>query len=98
MATKTKLEKPAEADTYMSLIHRLPLKPIKNDVQHGQAVEIISELLGRKLDSGASAYLDTLIILVNKFEDEYHTPKDNDLTPQQALRAIMRANNLSQSE
>jgi antitoxin component HigA of HigAB toxin-antitoxin module len=55
-------------------------------------------LLGRKLDAGASDYLDTLILLVNKYEDDRHTPGGTHLSPQEALRAIMRANNLSQAQ
>ena len=97
MATKTKSNKPV-ADTYMELILRLPLKPIKNDFQHQQAVEIIGQLLGRKLDAGASDYLDTLILLANQYEDQNHTPHGLHLTPQQALKAIMNANGLSQAQ
>ena len=41
---------------------------------------------------------DTLILLVNKYEDEHHTPIGTDLTPQQALRAIMEANDLTQAD
>ena len=97
MATKTKSNKPV-ADTYMKLILRFPLKPIKNDDQHEQAVEIIGELMGRKLDTGASDYLDTLILLANDYEDANHTPHGLHLTPQQALKAIMSANSLSQAQ
>ncbi|MEI8194958.1 MAG: helix-turn-helix domain-containing protein [Phycisphaerae bacterium] len=97
MATKIKIPK-ADADTYMDLIQRFPLKPLKDDAAHEQAVEMVAELMGRKLDDGASDYLDTLILLVNKYEDEHHTPMGMDLTPQQALRAIMEANNLTQAD
>ena len=54
--------------------------------------------MGRKLDEGANEYLDTLILLVNKYEDEHHTPMGVDLTPQQALRAIMAANAMTQAD
>ncbi len=97
MATKTKSNKPV-ADTYMELILRLPLKPIKNDSQHQRAVEIITELMGRKLDAGASDYLDTLILLANQYEDQHHSLQGLGLTPQQALKAIMNANGLSQAQ
>jgi len=97
MKTKTKPKNHPEPDTYMALIQRFPLKPIKNDDRHEQAAEIIGELIGRKLDVGTSDYLDTLILLVNKYEDEHHTPKRVDLSPQEALRAIMNANGLSQA-
>ena len=98
MATKAMPNKPSKADTYMGLVRRFPLKPIKDDQQHAQAVEIVGELVGRKLDDGASGYLDTLVLLVNKYEDENHTPAGAHLSPQEALRAIMNANNMSQAQ
>lgn len=98
MATKAKPDKRSEGDTYMDLIRRFPLKPIRDDDQHEKAVEIIGELMGREIDTGASDYLDTLILLVNKYEDENHTARGVPLSPQEALRAIMHANGLSQAQ
>lgn len=103
MSTKTKRIPPSapaarRPDTYMKLIQRLPLKPIKNDEQHQAAVDMIVSLFGHHLDDGASAYLDTLILLVNQYEDDHHTPAGADLTPQEALRVIMATNNLTQSQ
>lgn len=98
MATKAKFRKPPEADSYMNMIRRFPLRPIKDDGEHDEAVAILEELLGRELDGGASDYLDTLILLVNKYEDEHHTPMGMQMTPREALRAIMNANGLSQAE
>ena len=49
----TKSHKTARpADTYMELVRRFPLKTIKNDDEHEQATGVISELMGRDLDSG----------------------------------------------
>ena len=98
MATRATSNKRSKADAYMGLIRRFPLKPIKDDEEHAEAVEMIGELMGRKLDNGASDYLDTLILLVNKYEDESHTPRGVHLSPQEALRAIMNANAMSQAQ
>jgi HTH-type transcriptional regulator/antitoxin HigA len=98
MKAKLKAKSHSEPDSYMALIHRLPLKPIRNDEQHEQAIQIIGGLLGRKVDTGTSDYLDTLIMLVNKYEDEQHTPTGADLSPREALKAIMNTNEISQAE
>jgi HTH-type transcriptional regulator/antitoxin HigA len=82
----------------MKLVRRFPLRPLKNDDEHERAVNIIGELMGRDLDAGAGDYLDTLILLVNKYEDERHTPDGVQLTPRQAVRAIMNANRMTQTE
>jgi HTH-type transcriptional regulator/antitoxin HigA len=80
----------------MELVQRVPLKTIKNDDEHARASRMISALIGRDLDGGAGDYLDALVVLVNKFEDEHHTVA-LDLTPQEALRALMKANSLNQA-
>jgi len=85
-----------DRDAYMELVRRFPLKTIKSDDEHEQATEMISSLMGRNLDSGSGDYLDALIVLVNKYEDEHHAI-DEAMTPQQALRALMEANNLNQA-
>jgi HTH-type transcriptional regulator / antitoxin HigA len=82
----------------MKLVREFPLRPVKTDREHGQAVAIIEKLIGRDLDPGAGDYLDTLILLVNKYEDERHTPQGLHLTPHQVMRAIMDANHLSQAD
>src|SRR4051794_30043555 len=69
---------------------------IKNAKQHEEASEMVSDLMGRDLDAGAGDYLDTLIVLVNKYEDEHHEI-DERMTPQAALRALMEANGLNQA-
>jgi HTH-type transcriptional regulator / antitoxin HigA len=97
MPTTKPHKKRPDRDAYMELVQRFPLKTIKNDVEHKHASTIISELIGRNLDSGSGDYLDTLIVLVNKYEDEHHAIRE-DMTPQQALRALMEANSLKQAD
>ena len=97
MATKLKNPK-TDPDTYMALVRHFPLKPIKNDAAHGRAVKVVEELFGQKLDAGAGDYLDTLLLLVNTYEDKHHTPMGSNLTPREALRAIMATNNLTQTD
>lgn len=96
--SRTKPHKTADArDTYMELVRRFPLKTIKNDHEHEDATEIISELLGRDLDSGAGDYLDALLVLVNKYEDEHHAI-DETMTPREGLMYLMEANGLNQAD
>jgi HTH-type transcriptional regulator/antitoxin HigA len=82
----------------MALIKRLPVRPIKADVQHAKSVKIIEELMGGALDSGAGDYLDTLILLVKKYEDDHQTPEGFDLSLPEALTAIMEANGMPQAD
>lgn len=94
---RTTTRKTADSDSYLALVRRFPLKTIKNDAEHTQATRMVSELMGRDLDAGAGDYLDALLVLVNKYEDEHHAI-DEDLTPQVALRALMDFNGLTQAD
>jgi HTH-type transcriptional regulator / antitoxin HigA len=95
---RTKARNPQSiSDSYLSLIQRFPLKPINNDREHARASEMVSELIGRNLDSGSADYLDTLLVLVNKYEDESHAI-DERMTPQEAVRSLMEFNGLSQAD
>lgn len=85
------------ADTYLALIEQFPLRTIKNDVEHERATAIVSGMMGRKLDAGSGDYLDALLVLVNKYEDEHHAVI-NDMTAREALRALMEFNQLSQAD
>ena len=94
----TKSRKTARTgDTYMQLVRRFPLKTVKSDGEHEEATSMISELMGRDLDSGAGGYLDAMLVLVNKYEDEHHAI-DETMTPRQAVRAVMESNALSQAD
>jgi len=93
LATKTRKTSP---DAYLELIRRFPLKPIKTDREHEEAVGLIGELMGTQ-DSGEGDYLDTLIVLVNKYEQENHAI-DEKMTPREALATLMEINGLHQAE
>jgi HTH-type transcriptional regulator/antitoxin HigA len=82
---------------YMALLDRFPLKTIEDDVEREKAVEVLQDLMGRRLDKGEGDYLDVLIALVNLYEHENHAIDEN-MTPREALTALMRANALSQAE
>ena len=93
----TRTKKHRKRDTYMDLVQEFPLKTLKNDDDHEQATAMISRLMGRVLDPGAGDYLDALIVLVSKYEDEHHAIGE-EMTPQEALRALMEANELNQAD
>jgi HTH-type transcriptional regulator / antitoxin HigA len=56
----------------MTLITRLPLRPIRTDAEHDVAAEVIDELTDRDdLSPAESDYLDVLGDLVEKYENEH---------------------------
>jgi HTH-type transcriptional regulator/antitoxin HigA len=81
----------------MDLVREVPLKTIKDDNDHSRAIAMASELMGRELDTGEGDYLDALLVLINKYEDENHAITE-EMTPQQAMRALMEFNGLTQAD
>lgn len=86
----------APRDTYMELIGRFRLVPIRSDTQLAKALAMIDRLLRRKLDRGAEQYLDALSDLVEVYEDK-RFPVSPPAPPAEVLDELMRANGLSQS-
>jgi HTH-type transcriptional regulator/antitoxin HigA len=95
--TKTRRSGNRISDTYLALIEQFPLKTLKSEAQHERAAAVVSQLIGRTLDAGSGDYLDALLVLVSKYEDERHAIGD-DLTARQALRALMDFNQLTQAD
>lgn len=72
MAVRTK-RRSAPSDSYLTLIHRFPLRAIRTDGELDDAIALINELLDRpKLDEGESDYLDVLGNLVEAYEETAH--------------------------
>ena len=73
MALPTKRRRAAPPDSYLSLIHRFPLRAIRDDRELDQAIALVNELLDRpKLDEGETDYLDVLGDLVEAYEERAH--------------------------
>ena len=73
MALQTKRRRTAPPDSYFLLIHRFPLRAIRDDRELDDAIALIHELLDRKrLDEGEQDYLDVLSDLVEAYEESVH--------------------------
>lgn len=84
-------------DSYLDLVRRFPLRPIRDEAEHGEATTVVQGLIGRKLDAGEADYLDALLVFVNQYEDAHHGIEES-MTPADALRALMAANDLTQAD
>jgi HTH-type transcriptional regulator/antitoxin HigA len=67
------IDAPGGADpAYLTLIRRLPLRPIRTDAELDSAFSVIDELTDRDdLSLAETDYLDVLGDLVEKYEDEH---------------------------
>jgi len=57
-------------DDYLSLVRTFPLKEIRTQSEHAEALKISGRLIGmtRRLTAGESQYLDVLSLLIREYE------------------------------
>src|ERR1700730_233675 len=73
MASKTQSAKQKSADSYLDLVRRFPLRPIRSERELDRAIAVINSLLDRHRLSAAEAdYLDVLGDLVRRYESKVH--------------------------
>ncbi|HEY9679113.1 MAG TPA: hypothetical protein V6C76_13975 [Drouetiella sp.] len=85
--------------TYLDLIVKFPLVPLRRKSEFDEAIKIMKELAYRRstLTSGEADYLSVLGELIAQFERKL--PKlAEDITPQEALVFLMESNNLAQAD
>jgi HTH-type transcriptional regulator/antitoxin HigA len=85
------------ADAYIELIRRLPLRPIRSDEELDRAAALALELDTRgDLGPDERDYLDVLVTLIGKYEDENHPIPD--VSGPELLRCLIEDRGLSQAD
>ena len=86
-------------DSYLKCVIRYPLKAIKSEREHDQAVSQISRLSVRDgLDAGELQYLEALAKLVGEYEDHAgHRLKRSPRDPIAILKFLMNEHKMSVS-
>jgi HTH-type transcriptional regulator/antitoxin HigA len=74
----------------------MKLKPIKNNRELNRALKRINELWGAKPNTPRGDELDVLMLLVEKYEDEYYEIPASD--PIEAIKFLMEQNSLSRKD
>jgi HTH-type transcriptional regulator / antitoxin HigA len=97
-ATATDSNREPLPSSFAALNAALPLRPIRDDGDYDNAIEMIDRLavLGRRSPDQAD-YLETLTELVGKYEDEHYAADLSRQTPVETLRRLCEQNRLSAS-
>src|SRR5438094_6020670 len=86
-----------EADAYTALVARFPLRPIRSEKEHGEALTIIDELLShREPPPEEQDYLDVLSDLVSRWEDE--TMEMPDVSGVEMVRGLLEDRGMRQKD
>ena len=88
---KTKKTKPHGADRFLELVKAFPLRPIRSEEEHAEAMEVYRRLVLRQspLTAAEQDYMETLLMLVSDYEKKKHGPatKQNPLSVLKHLMA-----------
>src|SRR5882762_9772979 len=94
---KTRTKKKAVKDRYLELVQCVPLRPIRNEDELDEAINMVDYLIDReKLNADEKDYLDVLGDLIAKYEDEHIVFERQ---PDSAmLRHLIEAKGVSQAQ
>jgi HTH-type transcriptional regulator/antitoxin HigA len=101
MSTLTKPVHASRPDDYLELVMAFPLKALRNDQQHAEAVKLLTRLLGRaneQLTVGQRDYVDVLGRLIQDYDQRKHTFARHKHTPLEFLRFLMHENGMSTAD
>jgi HTH-type transcriptional regulator / antitoxin HigA len=99
---KTQRPKTSAGDEYLELVRQFPLKPIRHESDHAEAIRLLAPLAGRfeQLSPDQKEYVEALSILVRDFERRHHDDRLSlrRTTPLERLRFLMPENDISVSD
>src|ERR1700760_322787 len=99
MSTATK--KTTAGDSYLELVKKFPLRPIRSEAEYDRAVKVMDGLAIRDestLDSGEADYLGTLATLVESYDAVHHAIDTSKTTPLSSLKFLMEQHGMSTAD
>ncbi len=87
--------------TYLALIDRFPLRPLRSERDYDTAVAILDALAVRpegSLDPGEQDYFDTLTMLVEAYDQEHHGLASGPDDPVSLLKYLMQESSMTQAD
>jgi HTH-type transcriptional regulator/antitoxin HigA len=88
-------------DSYLELVRKFPLVPLKNEAQYDAALSFLKKLAVRDeaaLDAGEGAYLEALTRFVEDYEDRHHLIDTSTMGPIDALKFLMAENEMKPAD
>ena len=99
-AMKTRSKKKATKDRYLELIQYVPLRPIRNESELDEAINMVNYLLDqldrRSWSRDEKDYIDVLGSLIEQYEDKHYpfeSPSDSAM-----LRHLIEAKSVTQAQ
>ena len=84
--------------TFGGLCRMLPLRPIHDETDYDNAIEMLDSLVGFELNKDQLDFLVALTTLVGAYEDEHYAIDTTDKTGLDALKYLMEQNDMTASD
>ena len=91
----------ASTDDYLDLVKAFPLRVIRGDREHQEAVVVLSRLVGRenaKLSSGARQYADALARFIEDYDQRGYPMLRTKRSPLEKLKYVMAESGMTPGE
>jgi HTH-type transcriptional regulator/antitoxin HigA len=104
LKTTSALKKRGETTSnpaYMALIRRFPLHPLRDDKDYDAAAEVLDRLAVRpegSLSPGERDYFETLIMLVEAYDEQHANLAAPDLSPLDMLKYLMEQSGMTTAD
>ena len=96
--TATTADRGPLPETWAELTAELSLRPIHDDVEYDNAVDLLDRLaVLDKRTEDQEDFLETLSSLVERYDDEHFAINDVDMSPMESLRYLCEQNNMTAS-
>lgn len=85
--------------SYMDLVGRFPLRPLRAEADYDAAVEVLDALAGRDdLNPGEVDYLEALTRFVEDYDDAHHPFAARGTGPVQILKYLLAEHDMSRAD
>jgi HTH-type transcriptional regulator / antitoxin HigA len=84
--------------TFDGLCRMLPLRPIHDETDYDNAIEMLDSIVGFDLNKDQLDYLIALTTLVGAYEDKHYSMDSTDRTGLDALKYLLEQNGMTASD
>ena len=84
--------------TFAGLCRMLPPRPIHDEADYDNAIEMLDSLVGFKLNKDQLDYVVVLTTLVGAYEDEHYAIDTSDISGLDALKYLLEQNHMNASD
>jgi HTH-type transcriptional regulator/antitoxin HigA len=84
--------------TFAGLCRMLPPRPVHDDVDYDNAIEMLDSLVGFQLNQDQLDYVEVMTTLVGAYEDQHHAVDTSKISGLDSLKYLLEQNNMNASD